>query len=259
MNLLRSGPGAPPRGGRRDVRLSRPVAWLLGLLLAVSWLVVGLLLARGDQRATIHELERQLDAAQTEALTAHVLKAELDESRHLQEQLLIMLGVPRPDLPGGAAADSTATGALPGGDPLRDAAANVTSPPPSKWPVAGTIIREFTLGDLPNGIEQHPGLDIAAPAGTPVVAAANGVVDFVGEDDVLGKYLEIRHGFDYVSVYGNCSWIGVGPGHKVRRGEQVAKVGSTGNAKTAQLHFEIWNQGVALDPRKVLAGEPTPR
>ena len=42
-------------------------------------------------------------------------------------------------------------------------------------------------------------------------------------------------------------------------GEQVAKVGSTGAARTTQLHFEVWNQGVAVDPRKVLAGEPMPR
>lgn len=257
MDMLRA---EDPRGGRRrDVRLSRPVAWLLGLLLALSWLVAGLLLARGDQRATIHELERQLDAAQTEALTARVLKAELDESRRLQEQLLIMLGVPRPDLPHGAAGDTISAAVPPGGEPLRDIAASVTSPPPTKWPVAGAIIREFTQGDRPNGIEEHPGVDIAAPAGTPVVAAADGEVDFVGEDDVLGKYLEIRHGFDYVTVYGNCSWIGAGPGHRVWRGEQVAKVGSTGSAKVAQLHFEVWNQGVAVDPRKVLAGEPTPR
>ena len=261
MDVPRSGPGAPRGGGRREVRLSRPLALLLAALLLASLLISGILLARGDQRATIAELERQLDGARTEALTAHVLREELEQSRQMQEQLLVLLGVPRPDQVGRAATDSAAVplDAAPGGDPLLEAAAQVASPPPSKWPARGAIIREFAAGDPASGIEDHPGLDIAGAAGAPVVAAADGDVDFVGEDEILGKYLEIRHGFDYVTVYGHCSWIGVGPGHRVRRGEQIAKIGKTGRTSINQVHFEVWHGGVAVDPRKVLTGEPTPR
>jgi murein DD-endopeptidase MepM/ murein hydrolase activator NlpD len=92
-----------------------------------------------------------------------------------------------------------------------------------------------------------------------VVAAAEGDVDFVGDDEVLGKYVEIRHGDDWVTVYGHCASINVGPGHHVRAGEQVAKMGRTGRAETAQLHFQVWQRGEAVDPRKLLSGEPAPR
>lgn len=261
MDVPRSGPGAPRGGGRREVRLSRPLALLLAALLLLSLLISGILLARGDQRAAIVELERQLGDARAEALTARILMEELEQTRRAQADLLSMLGIPRRDQLGRSVVDSVAVPpeTAPAVVPPPDAAVPAAVPPPAKWPAKGAIIREFTAGDPAKGIEDHPGLDIAGAAGAPVVAAADGDVDFVGEDEILGKYLEIRHGLDYVTVYGHCSWVGVGPGHRVRRGEQIAKIGKTGRASVYQLHFEVWHVGVAVDPRKVLTGEPAPR
>ena len=174
-----------------------------------------------------------------------------------------MLGVPRPDSLT-AAADTARE--VPAGETARDDAARgvvplpeAFTPPPARWPAAGVIVRGFVRGDLSTGVEEHRGVDIAGEVGDPVVAAADGEVDFVGTDEILGHHVEIRHGLDYVTIYGHCDKVGVGPGQKVRSGEQVAKMGHSGETAITQLHFEIWKRGEAVDPRKLLAGEPAPR
>ena len=258
-----------PADRRREFCLSRALTLGLCGLVLVSWVVVGFLVAdamsRRDQTATIAELQKQLSDARLEALNARILKAELVRTRRLQDQLLVMLGVARPDSLKDALGDTLCdlpTRAVPlrgGAGGGVAAAPEAAGPKPSRWPVAGAIIREFSPGDPDHGVEAHPGVDIAGQAGARILAAAEGEVDFVGEDAVLGNYLEIRHGFDYTTVYGHCESVRVGPGMKVRAGEQVAKVGHTGQTATNQLHFEVWHQGEAVDPRKVLAGEPPAR
>ena len=266
--------GGEGGGPRREFCLSRPVALLLGVL--VLAVVVGAVLlamvlfdTRG-QRATIADLERQLAEARTEALAARILKAELEQSRRLQDELMAMLGLARTDSLGNALADSICdvpigqvpAAAATGATAAAAAPATLPAQPgqaPSRWPAAGAVIREFTRGDPAHGVEAHVGIDIGGQEGSRVVAAAEGDVDFVGDDEVLGKYVEIRHGDDWVTVYGHCASINVGPGHHVRAGEQVAKMGRTGRAETAQLHFQVWQRGEAVDPRKLLSGEPAPR
>jgi murein DD-endopeptidase MepM/ murein hydrolase activator NlpD len=248
-------------GPRREFCLSRRAALLLALLFLV--LLVGFVLQLSEilisrqHRATVEVLERQLADARAEVLAANIRNAELEQSRRLHADLMDLLGVPRPDSLV-ADADSLADnspGAAPDAEPLPA----TPTPPPSRWPAAGVIIREFTHGDTSLGVEEHLGLDIAGGAGDPVVAAAAGDVDFVGTDDILGNYIEIRHGFDYVTIYGHCGRVLVGPGHRVRSGEQVAKMGHSGGTAIDQLHFEVWHRGEATDPRKFLAGEPPPR
>ena len=263
--------GLPPRtrvtlsndgGRRREFCLSRRTALLLAALMLVLCLVLGLLVAEGltsrDQRATIAELQKQLAAARLEVLSTHALRAELEQTRQMQEQLLIMLGVQRPDSSAASAVADTVCDVSPGG-PSAAAATEAASPPPSRWPAAGTIIREFTNGDPARRVEEHPGLDIAAAVGARVVAAADGIVEHVGTDDALGTVIEIRHGFEYLTIYGHLSRVGVTAGQHVRAGEQVANVGRSGRTATTQVHFEVWKDGVAIDPRKLLAGEPAPR
>lgn len=253
-------------GQRREFCLSRRVALLLALLFLV--LLVGFALQLSEilisrqHRATVEELERQLADARAEVLAAHILKAELEQSRELQKELMVLLGVPRADslIAGADSLCDVPPGATPNADaPAAEPLPAVATPPPSRWPAAGPVIREFTHGDTPRGVEEHLGVDIAGEAGDPVVAAAGGDVDFVGTDDILGNYVEIRHGFDYVTIYGHCSRVLVGPGHRVRAGEQVAKMGHSGRTAINQVHFEVWQRGEAVDPRKLLAGEPPPR
>jgi len=269
--------GADGDGRRRELCLPRPVALLLVGVMLVTWVVAALLAAgvvRGrNHEARIVELERELAAARVEALAAQALRDELDRTRALQDDLLKMLGLTRATAGADAEADSVCD--LPLGvvaadapPPNESAAADAADPPageiepgapPSRWPAVGVIVRGFDPGDPARGREGYPGVDIAGTEGAKVVAAAAGDVDFVGEDEVLGKYVEIRHGLDWVTIYANCQSIKVGPGHRVRAGEQVAKMGRTGQAPAPQLHFQVWRHGVAVDPRQYISGEPAPR
>jgi len=252
-------------GRRREFCLPRPVALLLVGVMLVTWTVAGLLVAgvvRGrDREARILELERELAAARAEALTARALRGELDRTRGLHDELLKMLGQTRATIGADAEADSIGDvpfGPAAGETPAAPTAAEAGAPP-SRWPVAGVIVRGFERGDPARGRAGYPGVDIAGTEGAKVVAAAAGDVDFVGEDEVLGRYVEIRHGLDWVTVYAHCASIKVGPGHRVRAGEQVAKMGRTGQASAPQLHFQVWRDGVAVDPRQYISGEPAPR
>lgn len=95
---------------------------------------------------------------------------------------------------------------------------------------------------------RHTGLDIAAPQGSEIMAAADGLATFAGENGGYGNYLVIDHGGGVETRYAHCSEILVKEGDRVGRGEVVALVGSTGNSTGPHLHFEITENGEFLDP-----------
>ena len=109
----------------------------------------------------------------------------------------------------------------------------------------------------------HSGLDIAAPEGTPVRAARDGVVVEAGKDDVLGTYLVLSHPGGWQTVYGHLSAVRVTLHSKVEAGCEVGRVGSTGRATGSHLHFEVRRKGGATDPYPLLAaakaGAPSAR
>lgn len=94
----------------------------------------------------------------------------------------------------------------------------------------------------------HGGTDIACPMGTPIGAFASGTVDYIGEDDAFGKYLQLDHGNGVKSFYAHCSKVHVDKGQKVAIGETVAEVGSTGNSTGPHLHLELKYNGMHLNP-----------
>ena len=98
---------------------------------------------------------------------------------------------------------------------------------------------------------RHTGLDFAAPAGTPVRAAAGGRVSEAGTDGRYGKLVKVDHG-GVVTYYAHLSSIAVHAGDVVRQGQQLGTVGSTGNATGPHLHFELRIGGVARDPAALL-------
>lgn len=109
-------------------------------------------------------------------------------------------------------------------------------------------------------LEFHSGLDLAAPAGTPVRATADGVVAFAGQLPAgrspawwrLGNLVILRHGDLFVTLYGHCQELRVRPGQTVRRGDVVATVGKSGWSPSPHLHYEIRrNTGDARDYRPV--------
>ena len=103
------------------------------------------------------------------------------------------------------------------------------------WPANGVLISGFGARER----DQHDGIDLAAPEGTPIRAAADGVVIFAGQQRGYGNLVLLAHEGDLVTVYAHNSQNLVAPGRRVARGEPIARVGRTGNATGPHLHFEV--------------------
>ncbi|ARP97562.1 M23 family metallopeptidase [Bordetella genomosp. 13] len=103
----------------------------------------------------------------------------------------------------------------------------------------------------------HEGLDFSAPVGTPILAAAGGVVLEASYQPGYGNMVEIDHGDGLISRYAHASSLKVKQGDLVERGQEVARVGSTGRSTGAHLHFEVRLAGQPLDPRLFLGAPKT--
>ncbi|MDR2079654.1 MAG: M23 family metallopeptidase [Treponema sp.] len=101
-------------------------------------------------------------------------------------------------------------------------------------------------------IRLHEGLDLAAPAGTEVYAAAEGIVTEIGEDPIYGIYLVIKHGENWASLYGHLQKTETTLRSIVRSGNLIGRVGSTGQSTGPHLHFELRRNGMSRDPGKYL-------
>ena len=114
-----------------------------------------------------------------------------------------------------------------------------------QWPVAqGVVSSGFGIR---NGA-MHDGVDIAAPVGTPVLAADSGVVIFSGTLHGYGNTVIIRHDDDYATVYAHNEHNLVSEGARVARGQQIGEIGRSGRTTGANLHFEVRRDNVAQNP-----------
>jgi len=98
----------------------------------------------------------------------------------------------------------------------------------------------------------HQGLDLAAPMGTEVYAAGDGIVTEIGDDPVYGNYIVIKHGGGWASLYGHLQRVGAVLQSSVKSGMIIGWVGSTGQSTGPHLHFELRQDGKARDPGKFL-------
>ena len=114
---------------------------------------------------------------------------------------------------------------------------------------SGYGMRACPLGGNPHF---HRGIDLAAPMGTEIFAAADGVVAETGYDRVLGYFVRIRHARNWTSLYGHMQRIGATPGTQVRAGTLIGWVGSTGLSTGPHLHFELWQGDQTRDPSRYL-------
>jgi murein DD-endopeptidase MepM/ murein hydrolase activator NlpD len=114
-----------------------------------------------------------------------------------------------------------------------------------EWPVRGVIFSPF--GPRPR--DRHDGIDLAAPEGTPVVAAESGTALFVGQQRGYGNLILLGHDNDVVTVYAHNQRNLIERGQRVTRGTVIARVGRSGNATGPHLHFEV---RVAARPRNPL-------
>lgn len=122
-------------------------------------------------------------------------------------------------------------------------------------PTEGTLTSDFGSRLSPTTGQPgfHYGLDIAADEGVVISAFADGTVREIGESD-YGNYLIVDHTDGFSTLYAHCSSISAAVGDEVKCGEEIARVGQTGNATGPHLHLEIWKDGAALDPSNYLTG-----
>ncbi|BBD98241.1 M23 family peptidase [Sphingobium amiense] len=101
---------------------------------------------------------------------------------------------------------------------------------------------------LLGGMRNHQGIDLAAPIGTPVRAAADGIVSQAGWSGGYGLLVAIDHGQRMATRYGHMSRLAVEPGQRVLRNSVIGYVGSTGRSTGPHLHYEVLRNGRAVDP-----------
>ncbi len=127
---------------------------------------------------------------------------------------------------------------------------------PSREPIANSYITSGFGGradPIRGGHQFHKGIDFEADVGDPVLAVAEGVVSYAGARAGYGITVEVDHGNGYVTRYAHNSRLTTRVGDLVRSGQEIAKAGSTGRSTGAHVHFEVWEQGRVVDPRKFLS------
>ena len=125
---------------------------------------------------------------------------------------------------------------------------------PSIWPADGDVTSRFGWRRSPfgGGGDWHPGIDIANGYGVPIVATADGVVTSAGWNGGYGLFVEIDHGYGISTAYGHSSELAVRVGQKVKKGEVIAYMGSTGYSTGPHVHYEVRISGQQVNPADFL-------
>ncbi len=249
-------------GQTRNFRLSYRLLYTLGIVLVVGVVAqVAFMVTYGRillaaERATVLGVENRRLRHQVAQIDS--LKMELLRAQALAIQIKQMLGADLTRDDSLLVASWSPTGTAPAS--LADETEAVDAPEqrnllgalPSLWPVRGYVTREFYVTGGENNTRWHPGIDIAADKDTPVVAAADGVVDLAGWDDTYGWMVRIDHGYAIHTLYGHNARNLVKVGDRVTRGQTIALLGSTGKSTAPHLHFEVRRNGVPVNPRDYL-------
>lgn len=121
---------------------------------------------------------------------------------------------------------------------------------PMLLPTDGWISRGFGYKIDPfTGVRAfHAGVDVACNSGTPILAPADGVIEYAGWKEGLGIMVKIAHGHGYATIFGHMSKNLARTGDKVSRGDLIGEVGSTGHSTGPHLHYEVWKDGKAQNP-----------
>ncbi len=131
---------------------------------------------------------------------------------------------------------------------------NLLACTPAIRPVKGWMTSRFGYRESPftGRRELHKGLDIANREGTKIIAPADGIVKFTGRKGLLGKVVDIDHGYGMVTRYGHLKEILKKRGETVKRGDIIAEMGDTGRSTGPHLHYEVHLNGVPVNPIKYI-------
>ena len=125
---------------------------------------------------------------------------------------------------------------------------------PSIWPIKGWVTSPFgyRISPFTNKKEFHSGLDISARKGSPIIAPADGVISYVGENRNSGRFLTINHGYGIKTSYLHLDKALVKQDQYIKRGDVIAQVGNTGRTTGPHVHYEVQIKGVSVDPRRYI-------
>jgi murein DD-endopeptidase MepM/ murein hydrolase activator NlpD len=125
---------------------------------------------------------------------------------------------------------------------------------PSVWPVKGWLTSTFGYRSSPftGRRELHRGLDIATRSGTPIIAPADGLVVFAGREGGFGNMIIVDHGYGITTRFGHCSSLEAKLGQKIKRGDVIARIGSTGRSTGPHVHYEVAVNGVSVNPSRYI-------
>jgi len=127
---------------------------------------------------------------------------------------------------------------------------------PKGWPVEGHVTSPFGLREHPTSgnSEFHSGVDIAAEPGRQVRATGEGIVSFSGWSGANGNLVVIEHGAGFSTFYAHNKMVAVRTGQRVKRGDTIGYIGSTGNSTGPHVHYEVWLKGKSVNPDSYLKG-----
>jgi len=128
---------------------------------------------------------------------------------------------------------------------------------PSLWPASGYISSGFGYRRNPfgSGYDYHYGVDVAAPYGSPIFATGDGIVIFSGYKSAYGRTVMIDHGYGYTTLYSHNAKNLVEVGQKVKKGQLIALVGLTGRTTGPHVHYEVWVNGIRVNPKQFMTSE----
>jgi len=167
-----------------------------------------------DEKGLVHQMKADVERLQSEATSREISLSELEKVLHSKQEVLVHT--------------------------------------PSIWPVQGWVTSDFGFRANPfTGLTQmHEGIDISNRTGTVVVSPGNGFVSDIGNDWVHGKFLIISHGFGMTTRYSHLNKVLVKAGQKVKRGDKIAEVGTSGKTTGPHLHYEVKLNGIPVNPMR---------
>ena len=234
--------GDESRTYRVSYRRLRQLAVLGGVLALALALFLGSWWYLAVRAAEARELESRLASYEADRQRMVALVTRLEELEAQYERIRSLFGSGAPGVASDLWLPPPASGRTRG-----TSGAGTTRP--TSWPLTE---RGFVTQTLLEDASEHPGVDIAVPAGSYVRAAGDGEVSEAGEDPVYGLFVVIDHGEGYRSRYAHASQLFVETGGRVRRNEVIALSGSTGRSTAPHLHFEILLDGEPVDPLELV-------
>lgn len=186
---------------------------------------------------TVWDIARRSGLTVEEIVEVNGLRSA-DEIAEGQVLYLPAGGLPDVDAPGSAEREEPPPAVVVGAAPL-------------VWPTDGVVLRSFASGK-----RAFEGLLLAAPAGSAVRAVADGEIAFVGDEKTaLGLIVVVKHADELVSIYGHLENADVSAGQKVARGQALGSVGTSGQAESPRLHFQLRRGRTPIDPTPLLPPE----